>query len=347
MFVTDKVTQTQLEMMKRIHLLLLLLAATLASCSSDSFKIDGALSGLDGPSVHIICKADTCMVDEWVDLDAKGKFSFEGQSAEPVIVNLLNQRGDVLTTVVAANGDHLKLKGDAGKPMGIKVKGNNLNEQWQTFRDENKDLYTDANRNRLDAAIEKYVREHPAELLSTVLLLVDYSDYSNRAKVGALLKSIHVEARPESLIRLFVGDPMSGKKVNLPRLTTLTLYKHDGGFEEVKLTDHVTLLTLWAQPQDKRADVLAQVRALQQKADGKVRVIDILTEGDTLRWHKTIAGEDWGHYWAPSGPVEQGVQLLGITSLPWYAVSDSTGLIVYSGPILTDAVNTAMSKVTR
>ena len=74
-----------------------------------------------------------------------------------------------------------------------------------------------------------------------------------------------------------------------------------------------------------------------------MRVIDVLAESDTLRWHQTIAGEEWVHYWAPGGPLEQGVQSLGITTLPWYAVSDSTGLIVYSGPNL----NEAMSKVIR
>ena len=126
-------------------------------------------------------------------------------------------------------------------------------------------------------------------------------------------------------------------------MTTLTLWKHGGGFEEVKLTDRMTLLTLWAQPQKDRSAVRAQVQALQDKTGGKVRVIDVLAESDTLRWHQTIAGEEWGHYWAPGGPLEQGVQSLGITTLPWYAVSDSTGLIVYSGPNL----NEAMSKVIR
>jgi hypothetical protein len=35
--------------------------------------------------------------------------------------------------------------------------------------------------------------------------------------------------------------------------------------------------------------------------------------------------------------LEQGIQLLGITSLPWYAVTDSTGMVIYSGPSLEQA----------
>lgn len=329
--------------MKKIHLILLLLTTVLASCSSDSFKIDGTLANLDGTAVRVVLMTDSGMVDELADVDKKGKFSYQGQSSQPTVISLMNQRGDVLATVVAANGDHLKMKGDASKAMGVKVKGNRLNEEWQLFRDEHQAFYTDVNHSRLDAAIEKYVREHPDDMLSTVLLLVDYSDHGNRDKVGKLLKDINIEARPKSLTRLFVSDPMKSKKANLPRLTTLTLWKHGGGFEEVKLTDRMTLLTLWAQPQKNRNAVTAQVRALQEKTDGKVHVVDVLAESDTLRWHNTIAGEDWPHYWAPGGPLEQGVQALGITSLPWYAVSDSTGLIVYSGPSL----NEAMGKVTQ
>lgn len=329
--------------MKKIHLLLLLLAAMLASCNSDSFKIDGTLVNLYGTSIRVVLVTDSGMVDESVDVDEKGKFSFKGQSDQPAIVSLMKNRGDAFATVVVANGDHLKLKGDVSKPLGVKVKGNRLNEDWQLFRDEHKAFYTDQNPSRLDAAIEKYVHEHPDDMLSTVLLLVDYSDHGNRDKLGKLLKDINIEARPESLTRLFVVDPLNSKKVNLPRLTTLTLWKHGGGFEEVKLTDRMTLLTLWAQPQKDRNAVRTQVQALQDKTGGKVRVIDVLAESDTLRWHQTIAGEEWVHYWAPGGPLEQGVQSLGITTLPWYAVSDSTGLIVYSGPNL----NEAMSKVIR
>ena len=158
------------------------------------------------------------------------------------------------------------------------MKGNRFNEDWQLFRDEHKAFYTDQNPSRLDAAIEKYVREHSDDMLSTVLLLVDYSDHGNRDKLGKLLKDINIEARPESLTRLFVVDPLNRKKVNLPRLTSLTLWKHGGGFEEVKLTDRVTLLTLWAQPQKDREALRTKVQTFKETTDGKAHLVDILAD---------------------------------------------------------------------
>ena len=314
-----------------------MLVAALASCSSDSFKIDGDITNLDGNTVKVVFLGDSGIVDATAVVDKKGHFSFKGTSPQPVIVCLLNYRDEPLAMVVAGNGDHLKLKGDAGKAMSIKVKGNRLNEDWQLFRDEHAAFYTDPNRSRLDAAIEKYVQEHPADVLSTVLLVADYSDYSDRNKVQKMLSAIESKARPESLIQSIPVFRKSGGHDMLPRLMTLNLIKHRGDFEEIKLTDRVVLLSLWANPQPDRKDLVAKLQGINES----IKVIDILAESDTLRWHETIGNENWPHYWAPGGPLEQGIQLLGVTSMPWYAVTDSTGLIVYSGPSLDSATKKA------
>lgn len=323
--------------MKKSYLFLLLFVTALTSCSNDSFKIDGDITNLNGRMVKVVFRGDSGMVDESINLDKKGRFTIEGMSAQPVIVNVLDIRNEPLATVVACNGDHLKIKGDAGKTKSIKVKGNKVNEEWQLFRDEHAAFYSDPNPSRLDAAIEKYVRENPDNLLSTILLMADYSDYSDCGKIEKMLNGINVEARPESLTQALTKS-MGANKVNLPRLMTLNLIKHGGKFEEIKLTDRVTLLSFWANPQKERNTL---VKKLQDLDEG-IHIIDILTESDTLRWHQTIADESWPHYWAPGGPLERGVQLLGITSLPWYAVTDSTGLIVYSGPSLDSASKQAL-----
>ena len=324
--------------MKQIHLFLLILVAVLTSCNSGSFKIDGNITNLENNTVKVVFRGDSGIVEQTADVDKKGHFAFKGESSQPAIVYLLNDRYETLAVVVAANGDHIKVKGDAGKNMSIKVKGNRLNENWQLFRDEHAAFYTDPNPSRLDAAIEKYVREHPDDVLSTVLMMVDYSDYNDLAKVNKMLKGINTEARPESLTaNMMVTTQLKKRRTNLPRLTTLNLVKHGGDFEEIKLADRMTLLSLWANPQNDRSTLAANLQSISDKTEGKIRIIDILAESDTLRWHQTIQGEKWPHYWAPGGPLEQGIQLLGITSLPWYAVADSTGLIVYSGPNLDTA----------
>ncbi len=327
--------------MNKIHIFaFLMVIALLASCSGNSFKIDGNIINLDGGAVKIVFQGDSGMVDETVMLDKKGRFSFKGTSAGPVIVSIMNLGNQPLISVVACNGDHIKVKGDGKEPSSIKVKGNKVNEDWQLFRKEHAAFYSDPNPSRLNAAIEKYVREHKDDMLSTVLLMADYSDYSDRDKMVKMIKGLNPEARPESLTKVFPGDPLTYRKNNMPRLMSLTLWKHSGSFEEIKLTDRVVLLSLWGTPQQGRDVVTAKLRDILEEHKG-IQLIDILAESDTLQWRNNITGEDWPHYWAPGGPMEQGIQLLGITSLPWYAVTDSTGLIVYSGPSLDDAVKKA------
>lgn len=322
------------------YIFLVLTVLSLASCSSDSFKIDGNLVNLDGTAVKVVFRGDSGVVDEWTNLDKKGRFTYEGKASQPSIVTVYNHRGDPLAVMVAVNGDHLKIKGDAGIGKHIKVGGNKVNDDWQLFRDEHAAFYSDPNPSRLDAAIGKYVREHPSDLLSTVLLVVDYSNYSDRAAVDKLLSSIDIKVRPESLTSSLTKTPSGRKSNNLPRLMILTLLKHDGGFEEIKFTGKTSLINLWANPQENRKAVNDKLNKLDQD----VTIIDVLTESDTLRWHKTIEGEPWKHYWAPGGPLEPGIQLLGINSMPWYAVIDATGLVAYSGPNLDTAINTAMTQ---
>ena len=285
--------------MKKIAFALLLMVMT-AACSSDKFKIDGNVVNLEDGAVHVVFSADSGVVDQWVEVDKKGHFTFKGVSSQPVLVTLSGKRGEPLATLVAVNGDHLKVKGDGGKSLSVRVKGNSLNEEWQLFRDEHRAFYADPNPSRLDAAIDK------------------------------LLRGIEIQARPESLTGLLYGNEKDRKRAVLPRLMSLTLFKHGGKFEEIKLTDKTSILSLWANPQNSRNALINKLQTL----DKGIRIIDVLTESDSLRWHQTIAGDpaDWQHYWAPGGPMEQGVQMLGIKSLPWFAVTDSTGLVVYSGP---------------
>ena len=328
--------------MKTLQYLALLLSLTMAmaSCSGDSFKIDGKLANFDSGMVRVIFPTDSGMVDEWVNVDNKGKFSYKGAVADPVIVSLLDSRSHLLVMLVATSGDHIKVKGDAAQPKTIKIKGSKVNEDWQLFRDEHATFYSNPNPSRLNAAIEKYVREHPADMLSTVLLMADYRDYGDGEKVNAMLKGIEVKARPGSLVHSFEGNSVRARGKGLPHIVTLTLLKHGGDFEEISLVDHMSLISFWANPQDNRSALINKLSG----AGEDIRVIDVLTESDTLRWHQTIAADpkEWKHYWAPGGPLEQGVQLLGIKTLPWYAVTDSTGLVTYSGPNL----DAALGKVT-
>ena len=73
--------------MKYLQYLALLLTLTVAmvSCSGDGFKIDGDITNIEGDALRVIFATDSGMVDEWVNIEKNGKFSYRGNvSEEPV-----------------------------------------------------------------------------------------------------------------------------------------------------------------------------------------------------------------------------------------------------------------------
>ena len=88
--------------MKKLSVFIILLVV-LGSCNSHEFKIDGNIAGIDG--VRIVFSGDSGMVDEWVSIDKKGRFSYKGTSADPVLVSILDVHGEPVALVVAADGE--------------------------------------------------------------------------------------------------------------------------------------------------------------------------------------------------------------------------------------------------
>ena len=128
----------------------------------------------------------------------------------------------------------------------------------------------------------------------------------------------------------------TGLTVKKEQLTLLATH-----YRDVVIRDTYVCLIPKFNPKADRDAVNRKIETAVEGTD--VRVVDILAESDTLRWHQTIATDPaaWQHYWAPGGPLEQGIQLLGLSSMPWYAVTDTTGLVTYNGPDLTQALRAA------
>jgi|GEM_PF-451786 len=326
-----------------IILSLLTLLATSSCGKKNAFKLDAKLANLQPDEVRVIYQNDSGIVDMWVPL-SQGKLSYQGTDvSQPVLLTVLDRKSQVLAYAVVQAGDHVKMSGDASKQHAVKVTGTKLNERWQLFRDEHAAFYADPNPSRLDAAIEKYIGENQSDMLSTVLLLVDYSNLTNRQHVDEMLKSISDEARPASLTQSY--EALSSGKRSLPRVPQLKLWQR-GNYEEVSLLGHTTLLYLWTRSREVTARNAVVNELKELAANTAVTVADVLIESDSIMWSKTIAGDSvaWQHYWAPCGPQDGSLRLLGITSTPWFTVTDGDGLVAYNGVNLQQACRIAREK---
>ena len=63
--------------MNKIPLILLLLVAILASCNSDSFKIDGNIAHLDGNTLKVVFIGDSGVVEEIAEVDRSEEHTSE------------------------------------------------------------------------------------------------------------------------------------------------------------------------------------------------------------------------------------------------------------------------------
>jgi len=330
-----------------MHTLLVVACALLVtSCSGDSVKVEGQLSNLEGSVLRVIAITDSTVVGQKVDVNPKGKFStsIDGVS-QPTIVTVLNHRNELLANAVAEKGGHIKLQGDASKPQAIKVTGSDLNERWQLFRDEHAAFYSDPNPSRLDAAIQKYVRENPTDILSTVLLMADYSNLTDRSAMDAMLSSLNPKARPASLVRAYKAMEPALTSRPVSRMMNLMLWRN-GSFDELTLVGRITLLYLWTTGSDNRAAVVDAIKQASRQAGTSLQVADVLVESDTIRWHRTVAGDSasWHHYWSPGGPQDASLSQLNITTTPWFVVVDATGSIAYNGNDVQQACRIAQEK---
>ena len=330
-----------------IVLLLGMMALLAASCSGSGFKVDGELEGMHNPRVRIAFMTDSGVVDEWVEMKQDGKFQYRYRQhvEDPVLITLMGMNSAVLCHAVVQDGDHISFKGDASKPTAVKASGNDLNERWQLFRDEHAAFYGDPNHSRLDASIEKYVRENPNDMLSTVLLMADYGDLTSRDKIEGMLNAINIKARPASLLRSFKTQATTSQRT--PRLASLQLW-HKGAIEQVPLLGHTTLFYLWVNNDDNRQSIVQSLKSLAQQAGDKVTIADVKIAADTLRWSQTIAADSatWKHYWAPGGPGWSAFRQLEINMVPWFVVTNNDGTVAYAGADVQQACRVAQERAT-
>lgn len=320
--------------MKRFFGYILLAVSLLAlpGCDGSHFKVSADLEGLNNENVRVVFVGDSGLTDVWMPA-REGKLRFKGASAERTLLTLLNKDGAVMAMMAVANGETLKLTGHVKSPSEWKVEGSEVNERWWQFKKENAALYA-ARDAKLDAAIERYAEQNPADELSAFLLLCDYGSLpQNAARVGKLVSKLAPEARPATLLQALDEVLVTTRQAKM-KLSALLLYNRaKKDFVSLDLLKRVSLLYLWTNRQPDRPAHVRLLRDLWQKSGGKVHIADINTEADTTMWQSTLLADSsrWQHYWAPGGPQDMALRIVNLTSTPLYIVTDSLGNQVYRG----------------
>ena len=327
-----------------LYSLVLLIVGTLCSCRNDKFQADIELKGLGNQRVRIVyCGNDGNIVDTW-QMAEKDHLVIEGSCASPSMLYIYNSMSVTIMRLVVSGGDKIKVTGKLINSFDLKVEGSDILVKWNEFVSQHKTAYQVKNPQMLNPEIEKFVKSNPRNVVSTLLVLFDYSP-SDDTKIDKLLEMIDEVAKPSSLMDSY--NAMKSRIIKpSTKIGTLNLFELlSQDFEAASFKGgKPSILFFWDKLMEgnERKAVIDELKMLDQE---KVRIVDINIDPDSASWNATVTRDStsWKHYWVPGSMMNSEIIRLQIVSTPTIIVTDSLGKQLYRGNDGTKARQTLES----
>ena len=329
----------------RVAAACLLLLVWIASCSgSHSFTIKGTLAGGETQSMRFIYYSGRALQNVHVAA-REGSFEMKGNSEEPTLVDIVANDGRIIARVLVKNGETIKCSLNRRAPWEIEMEGNDADERWAAFIRDNSDAFRSDDAEPLNQLIEKYVAEHPDDIVSTLLTVTAYRTAGREKEAAALLGSIAEEARPAAITDPFYSL-MARYVAATDSLGDIRFYLHRDSFPVIRPSEAELTLVVLSESQngvrrpDSVIDFLRSIRKAHK--DTRLQIADLSVDVDTFTWRRTINTDSatWLQGWAQGGILNEGLQYVAVDQLPFFIVADSTGRSLYAGSEATAAADT-------
>lgn len=318
---------------------LVIIAVLLGACKKENkpFKVNVELKGLGSQNVRVVyCGADGGIVDDWIQCQ-NNTFEIEGTCANPSLLIVYNVMNVPVIKLIVTGGDKLEVKGKVLEQYELEVKGSEAAELYNAFMVKHKMEYKSGNNQPLNTAIESFVKDNPKSVVSTVLVLLDYSPSDDTA-IDKLLDKIDDSAKPETLIASYNILKSKAKKP-ATKLTSLNILEQSSGdFQMAKIKgEKPSVIIFWDRDLGmiKRKEIFDEFKTLDL---AQVQVMDISLDIDSTGWYYNTHqdGITWKHYWVPGSMMNGEIVSLQVNTTPTIIVTDSLGNQQYRGadPIL-------------
>lgn len=315
-----------------------LLLLLLASCSKP-FKIQGNIDGTANRKIRVIYATAQGVTDQWICAEGD-RFEVTGHTDGLALVTIADDTGRQLARFVLADGDNVQVRGAMSDLCRMECKGPDVDERWMRFIADNASIYQARDAAGINTQIEAYCAKHPDDVLSTVLLLFDYSQ-GQRSRMGQLLQNLNPESKNEDLMKVWNAFRKATEVSKAKKIGHTVMWSSTGGYETFNPRQgKMSLLWLWS-PGIGHANHVSQLKKLK-RALPTLQVADVLVEPDSSAWRPTLKGDSttWQHFWVPEGPMSPALKPLGISTTPLFVVTDSLGKILYNGGDISVAIKT-------
>ncbi len=321
--------------MKRLALIITIITAmALSACKSDSFKIEAQIEGMGTQNLMITYATEDGVVQDWATVQ-EDKLTYEGFAPEVTVITVAKEEGEMVLRTAVKNGDDISVKAVAGRPFDTTIDGAETAEEWNKFIMENRIEFEQGNNKAIDEAIEQFIANNPKNVLSTVLLLFEYSSLRNTAHIDSVLNTIDIAAKPLLLINTYNAVRNERNKVqDGNQIYMFNHYDSNGNWTEFRPIRHgYSVLWMWSNNDRQHKQQADSLKKIYDKLDGRLFVADVYTEADTLLWRKKFTADStqWIHYWNPGGPYNPRTAYLRIFDTPTIMLIDSLGKCVYKG----------------
>ncbi len=319
-----------------------------AACADESqFRVSGTIEGKPTMNLRVGYYADNAY-RTMITAVREGEFEFTGHASQPSLLEIFDHEYRLLGRLYVANGQEITCHLERNNPYAITAQGSDVSREWADYLRQNSDSLR-AGAASANSVIANYVLKNPSNVISTLLLVTSFDSAADPMLADSLLASIAPEARPGNLtegynfmLQRLVTDAALGPVSAFPyrdsRDSIMTFNPED---------NPVSMLVLSDATSDRSDSIVPALKRLAHKKSGikPGAILDLMLGDDTIVWKRAIAPDSasWRQAWAPGRTATPGVDRLGIPSVPYVIVCDSTGTQIYRGKSIGEAEKTVRS----
>ncbi len=335
--------------MKHFSLLIAFLAAlVLTGCGKNEFRVEASLPASVTQVYELTYYASDSKkgwITETVLSVTQGKGAVTCITRNPSMV-WVAVTGSAVPAVAfyAERGDKITISGKDADPLTWDIGGNDLNERWSKWRQQNAAALRSRQGKLINPAVAKYVKANKSDILSTVLLLTSYMRSVNEKEFAELWNMLDADARDQEIITAIGrADKFAAAPIDKPvRITDLKLHAMGESIATLRPADaDALLLYFWQGNEPQRHADIDSLRAVmkeqRERAGKRLTAVDVALTADSMSWLNTVRLDSadcrgWLHTWAPGGRMHSSIYTLDIPATPWFVVVDSRGNQAYRGP---------------
>lgn len=327
-----------------ISILLALLSLT--SCGKKKyFAIQGQIEGLGSQIVTLTYFAYEGLKRETASAEG-GKFTFRGESAEPTLC-LIESNGRELISVVAQNGDKIKLSGDFATPYSIKAKGNGASRQISNFLTSNAETLLSGNAEAINRKIAEFVSNNRNNIASVALMTSYFRTPGFEVLADSLLQIINPNVRTAPIMQNF-GPVLATQltKHSAREIVPMSIYlRTDTVISFSPSGSSYTFMAFLGDNKAMRDSVIPHLRKLNEMPKRRMQVLEISTAKDSALWKRSTAADSagWHQMWSPGTIANVELHNLSVPRIPFFIISDSVGTQV----LRTSSVKAAIAEINK